>query len=317
MGEIAQFSKSYDVYERIFNNIRTIIKGQDQSLKKLLAAFFTGHHVLLEDVPGTGKTTMAKALAGSVHCEFQRIQFTPDLLPSDIIGVSVYNQQEQNFQFHRGPLFTQILLADEINRASPRTQSALLEAMAENQVSVDGQRYELDEIYFVIATQNPLESHGTYPLPEAQMDRFGLQFSLGYVTPEQEVAMLSQQSNEHPLQSLNHCADRKDVLIVRDAIKAVHVNEEIKRYIVDIVAATRYAAGVKVGASFRASMTLLHTAQALALFDGQDFAGPDQVQELSVAVLAHRLSLDPQSRFSGRDGVTVVQELIQSIKVPG
>lgn len=316
MGEIAQFKKSYDVYERIFNNIGTVIKGQEQSLKKLLAAFFTGHHVLLEDVPGTGKTTMAKALASSVNSEFQRIQFTPDLLPSDIVGVSVYNQQEQNFQFHRGPLFTQILLADEINRASPRTQSALLEAMAESQVTVDGQRYELDEMYFVIATQNPLESHGTYPLPEAQMDRFGLQFSLGYVTPEQEVAMLSQQSNEHPLKSLSHCANRTDVLNMRRVIKAVHVSEEIKRYMVDIVTATRKTAGVKVGASFRASMTLLHTAQALALFEGQDFVSPDHVQEISTAVLAHRLSLNPQSRFSGRDAVTIVEEILQSTKVP-
>lgn len=316
MAVIAQLNESYSVYERVLNNISSVINGQESALRKLLAAFFTGHHVLLEDVPGTGKTTMAKALAGSVHCDFQRIQFTPDLLPSDIVGVSVYDQHEQNFQFHRGPLFTQILLADEINRASPRTQSALLEAMAEQQVSADGQRYQLDDIFFVIATQNPVESHGTYPLPEAQMDRFGLQFSLGYVDPEQEVAMLSQQINMHPLQALQHCADRQDVLNMRETIQAVHVSEEIKRYVVDLVGATRNLNGVKVGASFRASLTLMHTAQALALFDGKEFVAPEQVQELAVSVLAHRLSLDPQSRFSGRDGTAIVQEILQTTPPP-
>lgn len=313
---VTQEEGSQGVYAQILANIGSVINGQEQALRKLLAAFFTGYHVLLEDVPGTGKTTMAKALAGSVSCDFQRIQFTPDLLPSDIMGVSVYNQQEQSFQFHRGPLFTQILLADEINRASPRTQSALLEAMAEQQVSADGQRYRLDELFFVIATQNPVESHGTYPLPEAQMDRFGLRFSLGYVSPEQEVALLSQQIKVHPLESLSHCADRDAILSMRQNIRSIHVSEEIKHYVVELVGATRKADGVKVGASFRASLALMHTAQALALFDGSDFVAPEQVQELAVPVLAHRLSMDPQSRFSGRDGVSVVEEILAKLTPP-
>ena len=316
MAVLAKLNHYHDVYQRIYGNLASVIRGKEDALRKLLAAFFTGQHVLLEDVPGTGKTTMAKALAGSVTSDFQRIQFTPDLLPSDIVGVSIYNQKEQNFSFHKGPIFTHILLADEINRASPRTQSALLEAMAEKQVSVDGERYQLDDVFFVIATQNPVESHGTYPLPEAQMDRFGLQFSLGYVAAEQEVQMLSDQGKGHPLDNLKACADRNDVLTMREAIKAVHVSEEIKRYIVDIVNATREAHGVKIGASFRASLALMQTSQALALFDGQDYVAPDQVQEIVTAVLAHRLSLDPQSRFNGRNGSMVIQDILQAIPVP-
>jgi len=316
MGELAQLNRSHNLYQKIFENVCTVIQGKDAALRKLLAAFFTGQHVLLEDVPGTGKTTLAKALAGTVRSDFQRIQFTPDLLPSDIVGVSIYNQHQQDFRFHKGPLFTQILLADEINRASPRTQSALLEAMAEKQISVDGQRYILDDMFFVIATQNPVESHGTYPLPEAQMDRFGLQFSLGYVSPEKEVELLSRHGKSHPLTRLAHCAEPEDVLHLRESIKAVYVSEEIKRYIVDIVNATREAEGVKVGASFRASLTLMHTAQALALFDDQEFVSPDQIQEIAIAALAHRLSLDPQSRFSGRDGVVIVQDILQKVPVP-
>ena len=309
--------QSQNDYEKVFNNIASVMKGQDDALRKLLAAFFTGQHVLLEDVPGTGKTTLAKALAASLHCQFQRIQFTPDLLPSDIVGVSIYNQQSQDFRFHKGPLFTQILLADEINRASPRTQSALLEAMAEKQVSVDGQHYTLDDIFFVIATQNPVESHGTYPLPEAQMDRFGLQFSLGYVSAEQEMAMLDDQRHEHPLQHLKACIEPQQVLALRDSIHHLYISDEIKRYIVDVVAATRSSPGVKVGASFRASLSLMQTAKALALFDGQDFVGPEQVQEIAVVVLAHRLYLDPQARFSGRDGKTIVQDILEQVPVPG
>lgn len=316
MGEPAQLKHSHDLYQQIFDNISTVIQGKDDALRKLLAAFFTGQHVLLEDVPGTGKTTLAKALAGSVKSDFQRIQFTPDLLPSDIVGVSIYNQQLQEFSFHKGPLFTQILLVDEINRASPRTQSALLEAMAEKQISVDGERYTLDDMFFVIATQNPVESHGTYPLPEAQMDRFGLQFSLGYVTAEQEVDLLSNHGKSHPLTHLQHCAEPQDILQLRESIKEVYVSDEIKRYIVDIVNASREAEGVKVGASFRASLTLMHIAQALALFDAQEFVSPDQIHEIAIAALAHRLSLNPQSRFSGRDGAAIVQDILQTIPAP-
>jgi MoxR-like ATPase len=304
------------VFQNIADNIGRVIKDQSGAVRKLLAAFATGGHVLLEDYPGTGKTTLAKALARSINSDFQRIQFTPDLLPSDIVGVSIYDQKEQTFNFHRGPVFTQILLADEINRASPRTQSALLEAMGENQVSVDGTLYKLDDLFFVVATQNPVEFHGTYPLPEAQMDRFGLRFELGYVEAEQEVEILTDQREAHPLESLDACAEQDDVKTLQRAVPTMRISDEIKRYIVDIVAATRNAQGIKMGASPRASLTMMKTAQALALFDGLEFVTPDHVQELAVPVLAHRVVIDPQAHFSGRTAEAVIKEVVETVPAP-
>ena len=306
-----------EIYQAISANINSVIKGQEQAVRMLLAAFVSGGHVLLEDVPGTGKTTMAKALAKSITADYRRVQFTPDLLPTDILGVSVFDQRDHEFHFHEGPVFTNILLADEINRASPRTQSALLEAMGESQVSIDGNLKELDELFFVIATQNPIEFHGTYPLPEAQMDRFAMRFELGYVDKQHEVAILSEQNNAQPLDAIEACVSKEQVISLKSMATEIRISEELKDYIVCLSRATRENADVLNGASPRASLALMKAAQALAIFDNMSFVTPDHIQEIAIPVLAHRLILNSQSTFSGISEKEIVSAILKQVQVPG
>jgi MoxR-like ATPase len=304
------------LFERIAANIEAVMRGQHASVRKLLAAFAGGGHVLIEDTPGTGKTTLAKALAASVGAKFTRVQFTPDLLPSDILGVSIFNQRDQQFEFRPGPVFTSILLADEVNRASPRTQSALLEVMAEGQASIEGQTRAMDPLFFVVATQNPIEFRGTYPLPEAQMDRFAMCLSLGYVDADTEVSVLTAQELEHPLAQARAVATREEVLALKARVRRVRIAEEIKHYVVELVRCTRAAPQVLLGCGPRASIALVQSAKALALIDGRDFVAPEQVQELATAVLAHRIVLDPQAKFAGASGASLVADLLRVTRVP-
>ena len=305
------------IAREIVDNVSKVIVGKQPVIKQALAAVIAKGHILIEDVPGVGKTMLAKSISSSIGCSFKRIQFTPDLLPSDIVGVSIYNQNTREFQFRPGPVMAQIVLVDEINRATPKTQSALLEAMEELQVSVDGVTRPLEQPFIVMATQNPIEYEGTFPLPEAQLDRFLMRISLGYPSFTDELSVIEQQEKTHPIDELEAVASPEDVIKLQKAAQNVYVDTAVREYIVGLIEATRNHEDVFLGASPRASLGMFRAVRGMAILRDRDYAIPDDVKELAYAVLAHRLILSPAARMRGLHTKQVIDGLLESVAVPG
>ena len=305
-----------DTIRRITDNLATVVHAPADTLRLCVLCLISEGHLILEDFPGVGKTMLAKALARSFEASFSRLQFTPDLLPSDVTGVNVFDQRSNEFEFRPGPVFANLLLVDEINRASPKTQAALLECMQEQQVTVDGISYELARPFMVMATQNPIEYEGTYPLPEAQLDRFTMRISIGYPPLAQEAQMLTEQTGDPPIDALEPVANAADAIALADDAKAIYVEESLNRYVVALLRATRGDSRLYLGASPRAGIALLRVAKARALGAGRSFLEPDDVKAVAVAVLAHRLILAPEARSSGLTGEQIVRETLEKTPVP-
>ncbi len=306
-----------DVTNQLLENVEKVIVGKTDAIRLTITGLLCQGHILIEDVPGTGKTMLAKSIARSIGGTFNRIQFTPDMLPSDVTGVSIFNQKTNEFEYRQGPIVAQIVLTDEINRATPKTQAALLEAMEEHQVTVDGKTHPLPEPFLVLATQNPIEYEGTFPLPEAQMDRFLLRISLGYPSKTYEVQMLTDQQLHHPIEDLEQVIDIADLLKAQNAVRSVTVTDEIKRYIVDLVETTRAHGEIYLGASPRGSLALFRTSQARAAILGREYVLPDDVKALAVPALAHRLIVGSAARIREVDAVDVIEEVLEKVPVPG
>ena len=304
------------VAKRIIANVEKVIVGKRRQVILSLVAWFSEGHILLEDVPGVAKTVLARALAASVGCRFKRVQCTPDLLPSDVTGASIFNQKTSEFEFRPGPIFAQIVLADEINRTTPRTQAALLEAMAEGRVTVDGVTHDLSPPFLVIATQNPIDHEGTFPLPEAQLDRFLLRFSIGYPTMEEELRMLGMLQHEHPLSQLKPVVTADQIVACQKAVRDIHVAEKVRSYLTELVHATRNHEDLRLGGSPRASIALFRASQAMAAIHGRRFVQPDDVKLVAESVLTHRMILRPESRLRKMTAADVVSEVLEMVPVP-
>jgi MoxR-like ATPase len=305
------------VADQIVNNVELVIIGKHHEIQLTVIGLLAQGHLLIEDVPGVGKTMLAKSLSRSIGCSFKRIQFTPDMLPSDVTGVSVFNQKTREFEFRPGPIHAQIVLTDEINRATPKTQSALLEAMEERQVTVDGTTYPMERPFLVLATQNPIEYEGTFPLPEAQLDRFMLRIRLGYTEKDDEIKMLDSQQYQHPVDRLEQVIQVEELLNVQEKIKEVFVDPLIKSYVVELVRQTRRHPDVYLGSSPRGSLALYRTGQARAATLGRDYVIPDDIKALATSALAHRIIIGPAARIKDVDARSVVHEIVQGVPVPG
>ncbi|MDA0769166.1 MAG: MoxR family ATPase [Chloroflexi bacterium] len=316
MTEAAAVGQIQEVAARIRQGVQRVIVGKDDVINLAIVALLCRGHILVEDVPGIGKTTMAKAMAQSLGCTFKRIQFTPDLMPTDVLGVNFYNQKSGDFQFREGPIFSQVLLADEINRATPRTQSALLEAMQERQATVDGETRPLPDPFLVMATQNPIEMEGTFPLPEAQLDRFMVRIKLGYPSPEEESGILLRFERDTVVQAVDAVTDGDELGRMQQLVTEVRVDDSVREYIVAIAQTSRENQGLMLGASPRASLAMYKTAQATAAIDGRDFVTPDDVKAIAPHVLPHRMVLTSNSRLRGRSVENVVREIMAAVPVP-